>query len=77
MDGHGVLVGNAWLLADAGIATAGLDPVAAELSADGKTPVLAAVDGQPAGVLAVADPVKERLRRRDRRTAHGSAWRWS
>jgi Cu+-exporting ATPase len=59
VDGHLLLVGNARLLADAGIATAGLDPVAAELSADGKTPVLAAVDGQPAGVLAVADPVKD------------------
>jgi Cu+-exporting ATPase len=58
VDGHRVLVGNARLLADAGIATAGLDPVAADLSADGKTPVLAAVDGRPAGVLAVADPVK-------------------
>jgi Cu+-exporting ATPase len=59
VDGHLVLVGNGRLLADAGIATAGLDPVAGELSADGKTPVLAAVDGQSAGMLAVADPVKD------------------
>jgi P-type Cu+ transporter len=29
------------------------------LSGQGKTPVLAATDGEPAGVLAVADPVKE------------------
>jgi P-type Cu+ transporter len=59
VDGHPVLVGNSRLLAGAGISTAALDPVAADLSAQGKTPVLAAVDGVPAGVLAVADPVKD------------------
>jgi P-type Cu+ transporter len=59
VDGHAVLVGSARLLSGAGIGTAVLDPVAAELSAQGKTPVLAAVDGVPAGVLAVADPVKD------------------
>ena len=32
--------------------------IAAELSAQGKTPILVAVDGRPAGVLAVADTVK-------------------
>ncbi|MHB1873755.1 MAG: heavy metal translocating P-type ATPase [Streptosporangiaceae bacterium] len=57
--GHPVLVGSARLLAGAGIGTAALDVIADELSADGKTPVLAAVDGAPAGVLAVADPVKD------------------
>jgi len=56
--GHAVLVGNAALLADVGIDTTSLDPVAAELSAQAKTPVFAAIDGQPAGVLAVADTVK-------------------
>jgi Cu+-exporting ATPase len=59
VNGRAVLVGSARLLADAGIDTAALDPVAAELSAQGKTPVLAAVDGAPAGVLAVADTVKD------------------
>jgi Cu+-exporting ATPase len=59
VDGRTVLVGSARLLADAGIETAMLDAVATELSGQGKTPVLAAVDGQPAGVLAVADTVKD------------------
>ncbi|WP_328690312.1 heavy metal translocating P-type ATPase [Streptomyces phaeochromogenes] len=59
VDGHAVLVGAARLLSDAGIDTAALTPLAAELSAQGKTPVLAAVDGVPAGVLGVADTVKE------------------
>ncbi|MGZ4664595.1 MAG: heavy metal translocating P-type ATPase, partial [Frankiaceae bacterium] len=59
VDGHAVLAGNSRLLTGAGISTAALDSVAAELSAQGKTPVLAAVDGVPAGVLAVADTVKD------------------
>ncbi|WP_338673427.1 heavy metal translocating P-type ATPase [Streptomyces sp. SCSIO 30461] len=59
VDGHDVLVGTARLLSDAGIETSALTPVAAELSAQGKTPVLAAVDGRHAGVLAVADTVKD------------------
>jgi Cu+-exporting ATPase len=57
--GHAVLVGTERLLADVGIDTAGLQPVAAELSGQGKTPVLVAVDGQAVGVLAVADTVKD------------------
>ncbi len=57
--GRAVLAGSTRLLAGAGIDTAALDPVAAQLSAEGKTPVLAAVDGTAAGVLAVADTVKD------------------
>jgi Cu+-exporting ATPase len=59
VSGRAVLVGSARLLADAGVATAALGPIAAALAAEAKTPVLAAVDGAPAGVLAVADPVKD------------------
>lgn len=59
VDGHAVLVGTARLLGDVGIGTSALDPVAADLSAAGKTPVLAAVDQRPADVLAVADTVKD------------------
>jgi len=57
--GRTVLVGTARLLGEAGVDTAVLDAVAAELSAQGKTPVLAALDGRPAGVLAVADTIKD------------------
>jgi P-type Cu+ transporter len=59
VNGHAVLVGSARLLTDAGIDTTTLDPIAAELAAQGKTPVLTAVDGTPAGALAVADTVKD------------------
>ncbi|HEX6934851.1 MAG TPA: heavy metal translocating P-type ATPase [Streptosporangiaceae bacterium] len=57
--GRSVLVGNARLLTAAGIDAAALEAAAGDLSAEGKTPVLAAVDGEPAGVLAVADTVKD------------------
>ncbi|MDF3142481.1 MULTISPECIES: heavy metal translocating P-type ATPase [unclassified Streptomyces] len=59
VDGRAVLVGTARLLGDVGIDSTALAPVAANLSAEGKTPVLAAVDGRPAGVLAIADTVKD------------------
>ncbi|MFI6010093.1 heavy metal translocating P-type ATPase [Streptomyces sp. NPDC051243] len=59
VEGRAVLVGTAHLLGNVGIDTTALAPVAANLSAEGKTPVLAAVDGRPAGVLAVADTVKD------------------
>ncbi|HEV2243273.1 MAG TPA: heavy metal translocating P-type ATPase [Streptosporangiaceae bacterium] len=57
--GRSVLVGSARLLAGAGIETTALEAAAAELSGQGKTPVLVAVDGEPAGVLAIADTVKD------------------
>ncbi|MGW0118031.1 heavy metal translocating P-type ATPase [Streptomyces sp. NPDC003327] len=59
VDGHTVLVGTARLLSDADIDTGALVPAAAGFSAEGKTPVLAAVDDRPAGVLAVADTIKD------------------
>nr|WP_260462059.1 copper-translocating P-type ATPase [Streptomyces lateritius] len=58
-DGHTVLVGTSRLLHDTGVDTSPLDAVAADFAAEGKTAVLVAVDGRPAGVLAVADTVKE------------------
>ncbi|MFC5803073.1 heavy metal translocating P-type ATPase [Streptomyces formicae] len=59
VDGRPVLVGTARLLGDTGIDTAQLTTVAEEFAAQGKTAVLAAVEGRPAGVLAVADTVKQ------------------
>jgi Cu+-exporting ATPase len=59
VDGRTVLVGNTALLQDASVDTAGLSAQAERLAADGKTPLLVAVDGRPAGVLAVADTLKD------------------
>ena len=58
IDGHVILVGNRRLLTGAGIDPAPLGPEAERLSADGKTPMLVAVDGRPVGVVAVADTLK-------------------
>jgi Cu+-exporting ATPase len=57
--GHHVLVGNARLLARSGIDTAILFPDQVRLAAQGKTPTLVAIDDRPAGVIAVADTVKD------------------
>ncbi len=59
VDGRQVLVGNRRLLNDASIETGALEEQAERLAAEGKTPMFAAVDGRPAGVVAVADTVKE------------------
>jgi Cu+-exporting ATPase len=59
VDGHFVLIGNPALLRDAGIHATALEAEADRLSADGRTPLLVAIDGKPAGVLAVADTLKE------------------
>ena len=59
VEAHQVLVGNTRLLADAGIGTHELESEAGALSAQGKTPMLVAVDGAPAGIVAVADTLKD------------------
>ncbi len=59
IDGRRVLVGNRRLLEGEHIAIDGLEAHATALSEAGKTPMLIAVDGAPAGVIAVADTVKE------------------
>lgn len=59
VEGHEVLVGNARLLEAAGVELAGLPEAAGALSAEGKTAVLVALDGEAAGVVAVADPLKD------------------
>ena len=59
VDGHELLLGNAKLLRDRGIDSTDLTADWERLAADGKTPMYIAVDNQPAGLIAVADTVKE------------------
>jgi len=59
VDGRAVVVGTPEYLAEQDIDTASLDEAFERLASEGKTPIAAAVDGRAAGVLAVADPVKE------------------
>ncbi|SFR44731.1 Cu+-exporting ATPase [Yoonia tamlensis] len=58
VDGRVILVGAARLLAREGIDPAPLEPVAQGFASAGKTPVMVAVDGVPAGVIAVADQLR-------------------
>jgi P-type Cu+ transporter len=59
VDGRSFLVGNRQLLGERGIDASALESRAAPLTEQGKTTIYAAVDGQPAGLVAVADTVKE------------------
>ncbi len=58
VEGHQLLIGNARLLESASVASDGLDGRASTLAAEGKTAMLVAVDGHPAGVVAAADQLK-------------------
>ncbi|MDR1808635.1 MAG: heavy metal translocating P-type ATPase [Propionibacteriaceae bacterium] len=58
VDGHAVVVGNAALLADEGVTALAAEARAAAFAAAGQTPLLVAVDGELAGIVAVADTVK-------------------
>jgi Cu+-exporting ATPase len=58
VDGRAVVLGNPALLAEAGVAAGALDERAEALRREGHSVVLVAVDGRPAGVLGVTDPVK-------------------
>ncbi|MBE3072337.1 MAG: heavy metal translocating P-type ATPase, partial [Acidobacteria bacterium] len=58
VDGHSLALGNAALFEQVHIDVGPLAPVADELRAGGQTVMFVAVDGQPAGLLAVADPIK-------------------
>ncbi len=59
VDGSAVVVGNAFLIVDEGIAVdSELSDVAGRLAEQGKTPMFVALDGRMLGVIGVADGVK-------------------
>jgi Cu+-exporting ATPase len=59
VDGHSVGLGNLALLAELGINPSELGKRAEEFRADGQTMMFVSVDGKLAGLLGVADPIKE------------------
>ena len=59
VDGRDVLLGNARYLAESGIEVGELASAAEALAAQGKTPMFVAVDGRAAGLIAVADTLKD------------------
>ncbi len=58
VEGRRVALGNIKLMQDLGIDARALDARADVLRGDGATVMFVAVDGKPAGLLAVADPIK-------------------
>jgi Cu+-exporting ATPase len=59
VDGRAIALGNTALMAEAGVESASLRERAEALRAEGASVVFLAVDGRLAGLIAVADPIKE------------------
>ena len=58
--GHSVLLGNRGLMSEAGLPTDPAEGALDRLQADGRTAMILAVDGHLAGVIGVADTLKDR-----------------
>jgi Cu+-exporting ATPase len=58
LEGRTALLGNARFMRDSSIALGGMEAEAERLAGQGKTPMFVAVDGEAAGVIAVADTLK-------------------
>ena len=58
VDGKSVALGNKALMADMGIDLGTLGNEAEQLRQEGETAMFVAVDGRPAGIMGVADPIK-------------------
>jgi len=59
VDSHRVVLGNLKMMHKENLSTGSLDKIAEQLADDGKTPMYIGVDGQAAGLVAVADTVKD------------------
>src|ERR671910_264801 len=62
VEGREVLVGSRRFLSEAGVFEDGLAPRGEELAREGKTPIFVAMDGKPAGLVAIADVVRAESR---------------
>jgi P-type Cu+ transporter len=59
VDGRTVALGNLAMLSELGIDAAALKAQAEQFRAEGQTVMFVAIDGKPAGLIGVADPIKE------------------
>ncbi|MFH0879686.1 MAG: heavy metal translocating P-type ATPase, partial [Lentisphaerota bacterium] len=59
VNGHAVVAGNVKLLESLSISVAGLSQQADKQRAEGQTVMLIAIDGKAAGLIGVADPIKD------------------
>ncbi len=62
VDGAQVLLGNRLLMAEHGVDLGGLEADAARLTGAGRTVIFVGVDGQLAGLIAIADAIRESSR---------------
>jgi Cu+-exporting ATPase len=58
IDGRAVALGNAALMTELHVTTKGLDAAAEAARRNGATAIYVAIDGQAAGIIAIADPIK-------------------
>jgi Cu+-exporting ATPase len=58
VDGHNVALGNTAMLTSLGMNADSLVQAADQLRAKGQTAMFAAIDGKPAAIISVADPIK-------------------
>jgi Cu+-exporting ATPase len=58
VEGHQIVLGNAGFLQGHGVHAGELLSQADALRRDGATAIFAAIDGKPAGIFAIADPIK-------------------
>ena len=58
VDGHRIVLGNRRMMQEAGIDVAALEAIANELREDGATAIYMGLGDKPAGVIAIADPIK-------------------
>jgi Cu+-exporting ATPase len=59
VEDHSLALGNAKFLAELGVDVAPLQAEADALRREGATAIFVAIDGRPAGVVAIADPIKD------------------
>lgn len=58
VDGHRIVIGNRQIMREAGVDIESLAGIAETLRQDGATAIQVAIDGKPAGVIGIADPIK-------------------
>lgn len=59
IDGKNILLGNRKLMVESNISLENLEDTSNKLASEGKTPMYVSIDGVMAGIIAVADTVKE------------------
>lgn len=62
LEGEDILAGNRKLMDEQNISLAGMEEISDRLAEEGKTPMYVAINGELAGIVAVADVVKESSR---------------